>query len=333
MKSKQRVMAIIKKQDFDRPAVCAWVSSATKESCDKLNIDFAKSHLNPENAAALAAYTYENLGYDSIMPYFSVVLEAAALGAQIDWGNNLRMPYVRNSIMDEVRAFDVPKDFLDRAPIKSLLGSLRLLDKQYGSEAFILGKIMGPWTLAFHVYGMENFLIETLMNPKMVHEALESLLPISEMFANAQLEAGADMITLADHITADVASPDCYAEFLQPLHNKIIGRFPKNTFVLHCCGKTIDRIALFAEAGFPVFHFDSKNDIDEALEKAGDMLLTGCVNNPVALLNGELKVIEDETKNILNHGIKLIAPECAIPLQVTNASLSQIAQTVKSEYQ
>jgi hypothetical protein len=47
---------------------------------------------NPSAMAQLAMAGYEVAGFDSVMPEYSVDQEAAALGCQIDWGDNDNMP-------------------------------------------------------------------------------------------------------------------------------------------------------------------------------------------------------------------------------------------------
>lgn len=330
MNARERIEAILNRNVCDRPALIAPVSNATAESCRQLGLSFQDVHLDGEKAAALAAYPHEQLGFDSMMPYFSIVLEGAALGAEIDWGGPYTMPSIRKPLFSDPDEFVLPADFLDRPPITALLDTIRLLRQRYGDTALILGKVLGPWTLALHLYGMEPFLIDTVLQPAKARTFMEQFAGITRLFAEAQLTAGADMITLADHITADLASPDTYLNLLQPLHRQIIQTFPANTFILHCCGNTTDRVAYFADAGFPVFHFDSKNKLDDIIRKTGSMQLTGAVNNPETLLFGTVEDVFQQTRSLMAAGIRLISPECAIPLQVKNVNLQAIARAVGS---
>ena len=140
------------------------------------------------------------------------------------------------------------------------------------------------------------------------------------------------MITMADHITGDLASSQTYVEFLQPIHKEIISQFDKNTFVLHCCGKTLDRISLFADAGFDLFHFESKNEAGAALKAAKGMMLAGNINIPDTLLSGTPQDVENEVSHILKCGINLVSSECALPLQTRNENLLAISQSVNKLY-
>jgi [methyl-Co(III) methanol-specific corrinoid protein]:coenzyme M methyltransferase len=328
MTSRERVIAGIKDDEYDRLPVINPTSVATLDSCKIAGVTFSEVHLNADKMAALAAVSHEKLGFDSVSPYFSVVQEAAALGCQIDWGAGDVMPNQKSSVYKDPDEFKMPKDLLDRLPLKTVNDAIRLLRKKFGDEVAIIGKVMGPWTLSYHLYGVENFLVDTVEEPERVHAFLDKFKDISLKFAEAQLDAGADIITWADHATADLVGAESYKEFLLPVHKMVNKRLKDKTLILHCCGNTADRIAYFSEAGFPVFHFDSKNDVSKAMASAGNMKLTGGLNNPEVLLKGTTEDVKNNVLQLLDKGIKLVSPECAIPVKVPNENLKAIGEAM-----
>ncbi|GEM_PF-382708 len=328
MYPEERFYSILKGEETDRCMLINPVSNATKESCDKLGLRFDEVHTDPDKAAALAAYGYEKLGFDSVMPYFSVVLEAAALGARINWGGADTMPSVRSFCVDDPDSFDIPDDFLDRPPVKALLETIKLLRQKLGKDALIIGKVMGPWTLSYNLHGLEDFLITLIEDPDKAIAFIDKFKHISMRFAMAQFDAGADTVTIADHATADLVSPETYRDMLLPAHREINGYFGEKKLILHCCGYTLDRIKYFREAGFSLFHFDSKNDVTKAFLEAGDMKLTGCLNNPELLLKGTERDVSEKTSELRQLGIRLISPECALPLMVPNKNLAVIKENI-----
>ncbi|MCL2434134.1 MAG: MtaA/CmuA family methyltransferase [Clostridia bacterium] len=307
-----------------RPALINPVSAALAESAARLGLAFNECHTNPAKAAALACYAHEELGFDSIMPYFSVVLEAAALGAPINWGSDTMMPTQRGTLYNAPEEVAIPLDFLTRPPTKALLETLALC-AQRCPDALLLGKVMGPWTLCLHCHGMENTLIGTVDEPEQLSAMLTALCEISRVFIRAQLEAGADMVTVADHVTRNLVSPLVYEKFVLPLHQSLCAEFP-GKLILHCCGNTEDRVGLFARAGFALYHFESANNPAVMRRLAGDMPLTGCVNNPTVLLKGTPKDVQDQCREILAAGINMLSPECAVPLTAPEANLRAMGQ-------
>jgi len=329
LSSKERVLAAISGLETDRLAVINPTSIATTESCNDLGINFKDVHLDSNKMAALAAVGFEKLGFDSVMPSFSVVQEAAALGCEIDWGSVDTMPNQRGVLFDDPDQFKMPVDYLERLPIKTVIDSIKLLRSKLGPDVFVIGKVMGPWTLSYHLHGVENFLIDTLVEPDKAREFLNKFSQLAITFIQAQFEAGADAVTIGDHATADLVSPASYKQLLQPVHQQINEVFKDKILIFHCCGGTRDRLAHFADAGFKVFHFDSVNDVDEMLKLAGPMKLTGCINNPDVLLRGGPQDVRNQTASIVAKGIKLISPECAVPLKVPNENLAEIARTIR----
>ena len=90
----------------------------------------------------------------------------------------------------------------------------------------------------------------------------------------------------ADHTTGDLCRAETYRDFLLEMHQRITQEMG-GPGIFHCCGKTIDRVHLFAAAGWDVFHFESQVDAREARARAGErMALFGNLNNPTLLCQG-----------------------------------------------
>src|SRR3989304_1879054 len=104
----------------------------------------------------------------------------------------------------------LPKGFLQHQDIRAIVESIRILKREYGREVAIIGKTMGPWTLAYHVFGVQQFLLMTVDQPDEVKRSLEILKEVTVQFGNAQLEAGADALTLPDHATGDLVRAPYY---------------------------------------------------------------------------------------------------------------------------
>lgn len=332
MKPRERVMAIFRREETDRAAVINPTSIITMESMHAAGLKFPDVHLDGEKMAAAAATGHELCGFDTVMPKFSVVQSAAALGAEVDWGQGDSMPIIRRHPITDPEQFKMPPDFLDKRPVKAVLDAIRILKAKYGDEVAIIGKVIGPWTTAYNMCGTQEFLMETALDPERARTYLEVFKPAAIRFAEAQYEAGADIIMWADHVSGDLCSPKAYRELLLPLHQKINRELlhKGGPTILHACGKTIDRMKYFAESGFDAFHFDTRNDVGQALKEVdGKILLTGGVNNAQVLLNGTPADVKAQVTAHLDAGIRLISPECAIPVKTPNRNLTAIVDAVK----
>ena len=339
MTPRERFVAAIKREPVDRRAVGNITSSATYEQMRRTGHEWPKAHTDAEEIAGLASLSYTDLGYDTVMPYFGLVHGAAALGAPVEWGED---PFVENdgkitsgprmpackqpphwSGPDEA---EIPDDFLDRPEAKAIIDSIKILRKRH-PDACVVGKVMGPWTLSYHMFGVQDFLLNIILKPDWVRGCLDVLKDASVMFANAQFEAGADVLTLADHSTGDLVRAETYRDFLMPVHREIAPQID-GPVMLHCCGNTLDRMKYIKEAGFDAFHFAYENDPHKSKQEVGDFPLVGNVSNIITLMNGDPEAIKAEVKNVYSAGIDVVSPECAVPPQVSDASLKMIADTV-----
>jgi len=332
MTPKDRFLKALRHEPTDRPSVGNPTSIATVDLMEATGCFFPDVHHDAVKMAELSAAGYERLGYDTIAPYFSVVQEAAAFGAKIDWGDQEHMPAVRpgqdgSYQFQEPDQVEIPGGFLEHPSTATVLEAIRLLKKRYGDQVAIVGKVFGPWTLAYHLFGLENFLILVLDNPDKLRAILEELKQSAIQFGLAQLDAGADCLTLADHLTGDLCRAETYRDFLLPVHRWIRSQLPC-PILLHICGRTLDRLDFICQSGFDAFHFDSKNDARNAVAIAdGRLALIGNVNNPESLYGGNADRIRQEVRYALDAGVAVIGPECAVPLNTNSDYLRLIAET------
>jgi MtaA/CmuA family methyltransferase len=326
MTSRERVMAALAGDPVDRPPVCTPTNVATVELMDLVDAPFPDANRDGEMNARLAATAYTELGFDTIAPYFSIIQESSALGCDMQWEQKDNWPTVRmtNPIWKTAADVKIPSDFLEHKDTKAITDSIRILKEEFGDEVAVVGKTMGPWTLAYHVFGVEPFLLGTVDDPDETMKSLEALKEITILYGQAQIDAGADVLTVPDHATGDLVSGEYYKRFLMEMHQEIEEELSV-PLMLHICGATIDRMPYIAQTGMAAFHFDSKNDPVEAMAAVdGKIRLVGNINNPTTLYARGPDEVRAEVNAALDAGVQLIAPECAIPLKTKLENLLEI---------
>lgn len=326
MTPKRRFISAMFGGRVDRVPVGNPTSVACLDLMDATGAAFPEAHLDAEKMARLAAASYEILGYDTIMPVYSVHTETAAMGAEMNWGTRDTWPACTNHPIEDPRQVVIPADFLDRPSMRTVLDAVRILKREYGDYVTIIGKAIGPWSIGYHLVGTENFLIDTILDPDKIHAYVRAFLQASLLSAKAQIKAGADVIMWADHATGDLVSAKCYHDFLMAVHQEVTATLGA-PLILHICGNTTDRLPFIVAAGWDCFHFDSKVDARVAKEIVGDrMSLVGNVNNPTTLMRGSPEDVRRETLYALEAGVEIAAPECAIPLVTPAANLKAITE-------
>ncbi len=334
MKGRERVLAALHRHPVDRTPVLNPTSIATMDLMDLAGAPFPEANRVPELMAQLAASGHTQLGFDSVMPVFSVVQESSALGCRVDWGDKTAWPTVimREPLCREPDDIRIPSGFLAHPDVRCVLDAIRSLRRQFGNEVAIVGKTMGPWTLAYHCFGLEPFLLMTADDPRKAAMCLALLKEVTVLSGQAQLEAGADALTLPDHATGDLVSAEYYRRFLRDLHAELAVRLPA-PLILHICGRTLDRMESIAQTGMAAFHFDSKNPPAEAKRiMRGRLALAGSINCPATLLRRSPGEVRAEVFKNLDAGVDLIGPECAVALETPVENLREIPRAVRAWY-
>ena len=297
---------------------------------DLVDAHFPDANRDAEKMFRLASTSYTELGFDSIMPVFTIIQESSALGCEIQWESKDNWPTVKMSkpIWAGPDDIKIPPDLLTHPDTKCVLDAIAMLKKEYGDEVAIIGKTMGPWTLGYHCFGVEQFLLMSLDDPDKTMLCLDKMKEATIQFGLAQIDAGADALTLPDHATGDLVSGEYYRRFLRDLHIEFVEEIPI-PLILHICGRTLDRMEYIAQTGMAAFHYDSKNEPAESMAVVKDRIsLVGNVNNPETLYaKGPEDVRQEVYKNLQAH-IPLIGPECAIPLQTSIENLKEIPLAV-----
>lgn len=325
----ERVMAAINGKEVDCiPAVGP--STVINYDCmESAQAFFPRAHYEASAIAALAEAGHTTLGFDTIMPYFSAHIEAEALGCQVDWGNVTRVPQVSRCPIKRIEDFAPPVALNQKEPCVSLLKAIRLLKRRHKHTVPIVGKVMGPWSLAHHLYGIENMALDLILDLENLRWLLEQLLEISITFAKAQFEAGADIVTWVDHISTDRFSRKMYEDLLFPMHKSAASKLKHyGPTIISIFGNVSDRLDLLSTTGFSMLNITTHNDIQTALRVVGgNALVIGGVNNPDVLVSGNTVDVHREVLRNIFAGARMIAAETAVPLITPSANLIEMVNS------
>ena len=310
-----------------RPAFGCGTSIVTEELMNEVGVSFPEAHLDPEAMTRLAVAGHTLFDFDVVMPLFSVWHESAAVGCPVEWGTKGRMPDCRGHIWETAEDIRYTKDFLKHPAAQAPLKSLAMLKKELGEDCAVCGKVFGPWTLGYHFFGVENWLINASLEPEMTKQCIEKMKNITLWFAEAQIEAGADCLLLGDHATRDLCGPAMYEEFLMPIHAEL-SKAISCPLILHICGDTKDRIEYIRQTGLDCFHWDTKSGEPAEIKKmAGEKLsLMGGISNITVLNNGTEEDVIRQARKAAEAGINIIGPECAVPLGVSLKNLKAVTK-------
>ena len=115
MTPRERVMNALAGNPVDRPPVANPTNVATVELMDLVDAPFPDACRDPYLAARLAATGRTELGFDAVMPYFTIIQESSALGCEMQWEGKDNWPTVRmyNPIWKGLDDIEIPPGFLE----------------------------------------------------------------------------------------------------------------------------------------------------------------------------------------------------------------------------
>ena len=167
MTPRRRFLSALFRGHVDKVPACTLSSVMTVELMDMVDAPFPEAHLDAEMMARLAATSHEVLGMDTIMPVWHSQLESDALGGSTNWAEKDNWPSPSHFSISEPDQVKVPDDYRERPTMKTVTDAMRLLRKRYPDVA-IVGKVYGPWSVAYQMVGIESFLMDTILDPDKV---------------------------------------------------------------------------------------------------------------------------------------------------------------------
>jgi uroporphyrinogen decarboxylase len=197
------------------------------------------------------------------------------------------------------------------------LAAVRHLREQVGGEVPVMGWVEGALAEAADLRGDTALMLDLYDRPEWLHGLLEICTETAIAFAQAQIEAGADIIGLGDAIASQI-SPKMYQEFALPYEQRIFAAIHDTGALarLHICGDTTHLLPLMARTRVDIVDLDWMVDIRLAAKKLGEYPVI-CGNfDPVAImLHGTPEQVREATLHCLCWGGERIisGAGCEIP--------------------
>ena len=167
----------------------------------------------------------------------------------------------------------------------------------------------GPVTLASDLSSVKSFMKWSIKKPDLFEQILDFAAEATIVYANAMVEAGADIISVADPVASpDLMSPDTFKTELEPRLQKFSGNVNSVT-ILHVCGNVNPVLNYMADCGFEGLSVEEKiGSVKKAKEVLGTRArLVGNISSPFTLLPGPVEKIKAESKQALADGVDVLS--------------------------
>jgi uroporphyrinogen-III decarboxylase len=253
MTSKERFTIAAKKGQPDRVPVVYYGFGASSCIVRSAGLTWQDIFWNEKMITKVMLKAYESWAHDNVCSFLSPLCGIDALKVNIilpEFGE----PTINyhNPLIKEAKDFDklrvkAPNPYRDGS-MSVRVKATRNLCKVIGNNLSILGGFGGISTWAIYLRGMENFMLDSLLNRNLQEEYMEFLTEVAIDYCEAQVKAGCEWIISDESLFAsELLGPslawDIIAKHVTELIKSVHGMGAG--YILHCCGdisKTIDRI-------------------------------------------------------------------------------------------
>lgn len=312
---KTRLLDALEGKPVDKVPVCSVTQTGIVELMDVVGAVWPEAHSNPKLLAKLSIANHELSGLEAVrIPYCLTVL-VEAMGCEINMGTKNRQPSVTgHPYPKDLEGAAVPADLLQRGRISVVLEAIKIIREKVGPDVPIIGGMEGPITVASDLVSVKSFMKWSIKKTDLFEQALDLATEAGIIYANAMVEAGADIISVADPVASpDLMSPDSFKKFIQVRLQKLSSSVDSVT-VLHICGNVNPILNYMADCGFEGLSVEEKiGSPRKAKEVIGNRArFVGNISSPFTLLPGPIDKIKAEARQALAEGVDVLAPGCGI---------------------
>jgi MtaA/CmuA family methyltransferase len=331
---RERVLKFLRGEEVDRPPIFSGMGNVIKPVLDNYGIVFSRVHRDPQLMAKAAAGMYRVFGYECAVVPFDLGVEAEALGAKMNFYDEvegLLYPTIKEKSVKEADDIRIPNDLERAGRIPVVTGAIKALREELGDEVAIGTYVLGPFTLAGQVKELDELFEESFLEPEKTNKLLEKLSDFIIRVSRIYRDAGADYITLREMGgTSDVMSPKSFKSLIKPHLIRILSAMPRPS-ILHICGDTNSIITDMAECGADAVSVDQKNCMAETRQKLGpEAIILGNFDPIKVLHKGEVKNVGPAVLESLKGGASAVWPGCDIWPEVPKENMEALMAALKA---
>ncbi|MGC8972296.1 MAG: uroporphyrinogen decarboxylase family protein [bacterium] len=274
----------------------------------------------------------ERFQTDGIFTFMDLTVEVEALGLRIDFPED-ENPSVRShsikTLGDLENLKKSYKGISGRMPI-----FIKVVERLAKSYTILKGAYtIGPFTLAGELMGVEDLMINTILNSSLVYNLLDFTTIVVKDYAHALLNAGADTIAVLEP-TSVMLSPSQFNTFSGRYFSRLVEEL-KAPLILHICGDTRHLIKGMASTGAIGLSLDSLVDLKEVSTIVPErVFLIGNLDPVRVFLLAKPQEVAKATRELLEKmaGVKnfILSSGCDIPKETPLENIEVFINTGKN---
>jgi uroporphyrinogen decarboxylase len=335
MNSVQRTAAAVAFQETDRVPVIAQVFGHAATLAGVAVDDYVR---HGETLAACQVAAWRRYGYDAVFAVMDASVETEAMGSLLRYRPNQYPVVERYALADgrDCRELGLP-DPQQAGRMPEMLKAIGILRRELGDEALVVGCVLGPFTLAAQLLGLETTLYLAIDDPPRLEQIMDFAAQVVISFGRAQLRAGAHLPLVFDPAASPAVVPaSFFREFELP---RLIQVFQALTAEgaaanwLHIAGPVATILPYYAKAGVQIANVDYCVDVAEAAKLLPTTCLDGNIKS-LTFVEGNPAGIESEALSLLRmlrqRGGFVLSSGCEIPPESRPENIAAMVDAVRA---
>jgi uroporphyrinogen decarboxylase len=175
-----------------------------------------------------------------------------------------------------------------------------LLSKKTQGNIPIIGWIEGPLAEACDLAGIENMMMQLMMDPDFANRLMDKCVVTAKDFAKAQIEAGCEIIGMGDAVCSQIDT-DTYNTYVRGRHHELISYIHElgGKIKLHICGDTTHLLPSYKNFELDILDLDWQLNIENARTIMGEKVIFAGNINPVTIQNKSRDKVFKLCKNLV----------------------------------
>ncbi len=270
MTGRERILAMLEGERVDSLPFMPITMMFATDRIGKPYRDYAADHRVLAEAQIHVANEFD---FDFVSTISDPAREASDCGAAVEWFDN-QPPAIDEShaLLADTSALDALEipDPLVTTRMRDRIDGIALLKEHAGAEKLVEGWIEGPCAEAADLRGINTLMCDFFEQPDFIHALFARVVELETRFAQAQIDAGADIIGIGD-AAASLVGPQIYEAFVWAYEKQLVDAVHAmgGRVRLHICGNTGSILKGMGELGCDIVDLDYMVPLAAAREAMG----------------------------------------------------------------
>lgn len=303
-----------------------------------LGCKISQFNTDPKILAEAQVATYRRFHSDGVRVFTDLFAWAEGMGAKVmfpeDQTAELERPAVSSvAEIDRLRPANPHKD--GRLPVH--LAAMDYLRDAVGDEVGCAAGVVGPFTNAFFLFGVDETFRLLRKNPEAVHKLCNVSLETCIAYADAAIDKGLSPTISEPMSSCTVVNPKLFREFSLPYLRQLVDFIKSRNKmpVIHICGETKFIWEDIADMGVAGFSVDNVVDLKKCCATIGHKTkILGHVDPASVVYAGTPEDVRRETLKCILDAYDspkgyVVMSGCSLPVETPFTNIDAMMNTVR----